>query len=507
MAQPLQSLNLVAPAFMGVNTEDSPIAQDTSFAEVADNAIIDRRGRLAARKGNSVITEDVAVLDGDYITNIHEFYDNNRNEIIFSTGNNKIMTGLETLVDVTPAGYTITDNDWKIVNFNDHAYFFQRGHEPLVYSADLGALTKMSEVPGAVMGVEQHSHEVCAAYGRLWVVGNETDDTIIYWSDLLIGQDFEGGTSGSINVSEAWPNGFDVVVAVASYNDFLVIFGENNTLVYAGASSPANMELSDTIPGVGCVDRKSVQSIGTDLLFLTPTGLRGLGRTIQEKSSPLSDLSRNIKQELIANTIESKVSVSTVYSPENYFYLLCFPDLNLVYCFDVRTSLENGAYRVTRWPSVDFHAFHRDRNGDIYIGCEDGIGLYKDYTDNGNPYRFRYFSPGLTFGDSSKIKMLKKIRPTLIGGDYTDIFLKWSYDFSQDHSSSTFRTKDSGSSFFNESEYTESSYASNGETISRVSLNTTGFGTVVSVGLESDIDGVPLSIQEMNVLALIGKTI
>lgn len=225
MAQPLQSLNLVAPAFMGVNTEDSPIAQDTSFAEVADNAIIDRRGRLAARKGNSVITEDVTLLDGDYITNIHEFYDNNRNEIIFSTGNNKIMMGLDTLVDVTPAGYTITDNDWKIVNFNDHAYFFQRGHEPLVYSEDLGSLTKMSEVPGAVMGADQYSHEVCAAYGRLWVVGNETDDTIIYWSDLLIGQDFDGGSSGSINVSEAWPNGFDVVVAIAAYNDFLVIFG------------------------------------------------------------------------------------------------------------------------------------------------------------------------------------------------------------------------------------------------------------------------------------------
>jgi hypothetical protein len=41
MAQPLQSINLVAPAFKGINTEDSPLAQDTSFAEVADNAIIE----------------------------------------------------------------------------------------------------------------------------------------------------------------------------------------------------------------------------------------------------------------------------------------------------------------------------------------------------------------------------------------------------------------------------------------------------------------------------------
>ena len=40
MAQELTSINLVAPAFKGINTEDSPLAQDPSFAEVADNAVI-----------------------------------------------------------------------------------------------------------------------------------------------------------------------------------------------------------------------------------------------------------------------------------------------------------------------------------------------------------------------------------------------------------------------------------------------------------------------------------
>ena len=75
MAQPLQSINLVAPAFKGINTEDSPLAQDTAFAEVADNAIIDRSGRLASRKGNTVSTTNKTVLGTDYLHNIHEFYD------------------------------------------------------------------------------------------------------------------------------------------------------------------------------------------------------------------------------------------------------------------------------------------------------------------------------------------------------------------------------------------------------------------------------------------------
>ena len=62
MAQQLNSINLVAPAFKGINTEDSPLAQDPSFAEVADNAVIDRRGRIAARKGLSVTTTNKTQL-------------------------------------------------------------------------------------------------------------------------------------------------------------------------------------------------------------------------------------------------------------------------------------------------------------------------------------------------------------------------------------------------------------------------------------------------------------
>ena len=507
MAQPLQSINLVAPAFMGINTEDSPIAQDTSFAEVADNAIIDRRGRLASRKGNSLLSSNKTVLGTDYLHKIHEFYDSANNEVIFSTGNNKIMTGTTTLVDATPAGYTITDNDWNIINFNEHAYFFQRGYEPLVYSNALGSLTKMSDVPSSHVSADQYCAEVLAAYGRLFVVGNATNDNIIYWSDLLVGHNFNSGSSGSIDVSKAWPNGFDKVVALAAHNDFLIVFGENNIIVYSGADSPASMAIHDTITGVGCVDKSSIQNIGTDLLFLTPTGLRGLGRTIQEKSLPITDLSRNIKQELIANTLATATPVSTVYSPENYFYLLCFADLSLVYCFDVRATLENGAYRVTRWPSVDFKSFHRDRNGAIYIGCENGLGKYDTYRDNGQPYRFRYFSPGLTFGDPAKIKMLKKIRPTLIGGNNSDIFLKWSYDFSTDTSSSTFRTSSDTPGYYGQSEYTDSDFSAEAEVLSRNSLNTTGYGSVISVGLETDINGYGLSIQEMNVLALLGKSI
>ena len=75
MAQELKSINLVAPGFKGINTEDSPLSQDPSFAETADNAVIDKRGRIAARKGLNVTTTNKTQLGSDYLSAIKEFRD------------------------------------------------------------------------------------------------------------------------------------------------------------------------------------------------------------------------------------------------------------------------------------------------------------------------------------------------------------------------------------------------------------------------------------------------
>ena len=84
MAQELKSINLVAPGFKGINTEDSPLSQDPSFAEVADNAVIDKRGRIAARKGYNVTTTNKTELGSDNLSAIKEFRDANGNTKIFS---------------------------------------------------------------------------------------------------------------------------------------------------------------------------------------------------------------------------------------------------------------------------------------------------------------------------------------------------------------------------------------------------------------------------------------
>jgi hypothetical protein len=505
MAQPLQSINLVAPAFKGVNTEDSPIAQDPSYADVADNAVIDKRGRIAARKGIDVVTTDKTELGTDYVHKIHYFYDDAGNEVVFTAGNNKIMTGTTTLTDVTPGSYTITANNWKIVNFNDKAYFFQRGYDPLVYDNATGLRT-FTVANGTATAATLKCHEALAAYGRLWIVDNATDTQTIYWSDLLTGTDFTGGSSGSIDVSKAWPDGYDEVRALAAHNNTLIIFGKHSILVYGGASSPASMALVDTVAGVGCICRNSVQHIGTDVLFMSNTGLRSLGRTIQEKSLPLSDLSLNVKTEIISLISNRTLPTASVYSPENSFYIIVFPDQLTAYCFDLKGRLENGAYRVTRWTSIPHKSFEVKTDGTVYIGTVDGLGTYSSYSDNTTAYRFRYYSPGLTFGDPAKTKLLKKLRPTLVGATGATVFMKWSYDLATDFKTYEFTVGNQVPAYYGVDEFAIGEFTG-GELTTRNSVQATGNGSIITIGLEADINGSALSLQEINVLALMGKTV
>lgn len=510
MAQQLQNITVAAPGFAGLNTQDSPINIDPSFASIADNCVIDKLGRIGARKGwEAVSTNGSSVLGSSRgIEMVYEFIDNSGDKVVVSAGNNKLFTGTTTLTDATPTGYTPTANNWKAVTLNDHVYLFQRDHE-YVLGTDHGGSFVLEEhsAHSHATGTPPEANEVLAAYGRLWAADITGNKHTVYWSDTLNGHHWTGGTSGSLDVTTVWPTGFDEITALAAHNGFLIIFGKKSILVYSGASSPASMTLTDTVEGVGCIARDSVQHTGTDILFLSETGVRSFGRTIQEKSMPMRDISKNVRTDLLSLIPLQTNPIKSLYSSEEAFYLLTLPDSNTVYCFDMRTALPDGSQRATTWSGMYPLSFAVLEGGEIYIGISSGIVQYEGYMDGAVKYEMRYFSNPMDFGNTSNLKFLKKFNLTIIGGQNTPTTLNWGYDYTANYTKQAFTFGSSNIGEYGVSEYNTTAEYTSSILINTPKVNTSGSGEVVTIGIEAEVNGAAFSIQKIDIHALLGRLI
>ncbi len=51
MAQPTQTASIAAPGFFGLNIQESAVSLSSGFALEANNCVVDRYGRIGARRG------------------------------------------------------------------------------------------------------------------------------------------------------------------------------------------------------------------------------------------------------------------------------------------------------------------------------------------------------------------------------------------------------------------------------------------------------------------------
>jgi len=266
------------------------------------------------------------------------------------------------------------------------------------------------------------------------------------------------------------------------------------------------MKIADTIVGIGCIARDSVQVTGTDLIFLSDSGVRSLKRTVQEKSAPMTDISSNIRTELTTYILSETDNIFSVYSPEEAFYLLHLPTTNITYCFDMRAPLEDGAHRVTQWDTIGPQALCRTRSGTLLLGKGLGIAKYDGYSDNGSAYQMSYFTNYIDFGAPSNLKLLKNLKITVIGGSATDVTLNWGYDYSYAYKKKRFTLSTQVIAEYNIAEYNIGEFNA-GVLVNRPTVNASGGGQVVQLGVEAEINGSQVSIQRLTAQAIIGRTI
>ncbi len=520
MAKPLVTASLVAPAFLGLNTQESSVANDPRFALEANNCVIDEFGRLGARKGWSYRT-----TSGGTSTNLlgmHPFLDITGVNTLVSWSVDTFYTGLATLTERTPTTTdTITAGNWQGVTLNDRAYFFQRGYKPLYYTNET--------TPNEFKSIDQHAdydgtaplaNIVLSAYGRLWAADTTTNKTTVYFSDLLNGAKWGSGSAGSLNISGVLPKGSDVITGLAAHNGFLIVFCKDNIIIYQdedsfqGSFDVNTLRLVEVIKGVGCIARDSIQSTGIDIGFLSATGIRALGRTIQEKSAPMNDLTKNVRDTFmdIVNREASLDLVKSCYFPDEAIYIISLPEAKTQFVFDTRTTLEDASLRCTTWNNLDHTDYVYDAtNKAMYLTQVDGIAEYRSYQDNGSGYPMSYFTNHFDLGAANVNKMLKKAAITAIGSSGQDFSLKVGYDYNTSYFSTPFTLKE-----LNVAEYGIAEYGANAATVAeynlgvsldRLAASVSGSGDIVQIGIETHIDGAPLSVQKLDVYAKQGRII
>ena len=539
MAGRLQSSSISAPGFLGVNTQESSVDLSSGYALEAYNCVIDKFGRIGARRGWTKVN---SALNTDLASNKVEFLYNLPNpDVTFAGGNNKLFTragGSATLVtavdgtvaDVAGTGttaYTITANEWMGASIvfgegptaKPHAYLAQAGHLPLVYHqlgadhAHTGAygfnlLSDAGSVPTTYASASDFKPNiVIGAYGRTWWADVANDKQTLYFSALLDGTNLATGDSGYLSLVDVFPNG-DEIVGIAPHNGFLIIFGKRNIAIYANPIDVTTLVLSDLVANIGCIARDSIVNTGTDVMFLSESGVRSLSRVIQEKSAPINDVSFNVRDELVA-FVESETNrekIKATYYPKDAFYLLTLPTSKYVYCFDLRGRLENGAARVTIWDGIEPAALHVTYTGDLFVGKEGYIGKYFGFTDNADTYRLRYYTNFFDLGAPTSLKFLKKANFVIVGGIGQNVALKYGFDYINSYRSITKQLRTGTVFQYNIGEYAIAEYSS-GLVLEEVQSNLGGSGSIMQLGFEADINTAPLSIQKIDIYVKAGKTI
>jgi len=542
MSKALQVSSVSAPGFLGLNTQDPSLEISNGFAGVALNCVIDKFGRVGARQGYENINTSSGTLGANEVTVIHELIQTDGTLTVLLFGNGKLfklglatagavseyniaeygsngvplaeytqgIAGLGTILELTYGGPATAPvfnaGNWQAASLNGIVYFFQINNDPIIYDPAVSTTTyrRVTEKSG-YLGTVPSANVAISAYGRIWAANTTTNNTTVSFSDLLSGFVWSTGTSGTLDVSRVWSNGADEIMGLAAHNGFLFIFGRRQILIYANATTPSTMALSDTISSVGCIARDTIQNTGKDVVFLSGSGLRSVLRTVQEKSAPLGDLSKNIRNDfLTVIASESDTQLRSVYSEQNGFYLLTCPSSQKVFCFDTKVTLEDGSYRVTMWDNIAPKSFCSRRNGDLLIGQTGFVSKYTGYQDDGLPYRMEYYTNNADLGNDGQTSIIKKIKVLVVGGSNQAISVFWGYDFSSSYQSQTISIPTQAVSEYGIGEYNIAEFAT-GITLQELTAYGSGSGKVVQTGFEINVNGLPISFQKIEIQTKSGK--
>ena len=554
MPAPLAPIRIRNPGNRGLNTEQAQQLIETSWATTLRNAEFDENGRAFCRQGwtKKTTTYTGTSPGANNIVSMFCYEDGENAPMVFSSANLDLFYGETEMVNVTGAITAPTGNDWQFVQWTSNAtgsasgtgaittsktsyvIAVQQGHTPiksLVTDITPGSVTIGNFADMSGTGLP--TGNCCAVgYGRLWIA--DADRLEVNACGILDETDWNTGNF-YFNTEAYWPNGTDYIVAMTFFQDWLIVFGSRSILIYSGLADPGTtFELVDSLDGVGLMSRDAFVNIGSDVIFLSDSGLRSLQRTIQNEKAPVQEMANQVSNALALKAYGNEGRIKMTYDQYRGMILLLIKDTSAreMYMFDVKglevrnqfgsAYLDPQRIKVSRWDwPTNVMAF--GSNGNLYGGFRNSadsnnavIGVYGGYTDNGDTYQFEYKSPWIDLnvgaeqqsGQGAFYVIPKSGVLNTVGGDGETILISYAYDYSTSANTTTVTLNDitGDTALWGVAKWGEDRWGFNIETeLNQDRFYTTRFGQVFQIGTEVTINGNKIGLQQLDIFLKRGR--
>lgn len=256
------------------------------------------------------------------------------------------------------------------------------------------------------------------------------------------------GKPGSIAVSSRFkPLGFtdagaweaqvaDEIVGLHTFRDYLYIFCRNSIYRVVNLESQKQATIRPVTMKIGCLDGRSIQEIGGDVLFLADDGLRYLGATERIDDVSLNLVSGNIRP-IVSNVSTSQGPISSVVIPSKAQYRMFFTTTTGNRRGVIGTLQTNGQFSWATTDDMLVEALTMTTEGEdeqvFHIGSPK-IGTKRVYyhdvgdTFDGTDFVAEWKTPWFHMGDSAVRKALHFIEMYLETVGKASIELSITYD-------------------------------------------------------------------------------
>lgn len=519
----LLPVDIVAPGRLGLNTEQSAAVLGSEYCTVAQNAVIDVTGRLAARYGVGTYSS-TGFTTATQTQTLFEYNAGGgtyQKICIGSTGTAQQISNQWGVIGANQLGAgtasLASTNRWYCQNFNNKLIAFQSGQSPVVYSAG----TPLWNLVVASQGTVKVSNGVgSACFGRVWSC--RSDGHTIDYSGLLDETDWGSASSGTLDMSTIWVNGTDTVTAIFPFNAALVICGYKHIVMFTdgrGSSlgiDPTQMYVFDILTGTGCLSQWTVDAIGeSDIAFLSPNGVQSLQRLLADRNNPTQNFTKFVRSVFLADIADETYSnITGMYNPLLGQYFITLPNSATVWVLDLKRKyaddVGNICAVVTLW-NIKTYTIEVDHTYATYFGINGKVALYSGYADyTGTAFGFAYQSGHMNFqqqaGDqiSSRVKMLKRIEATVASAGGTNINLTWITDFGRATASASVALSSAGAN----AEYGLAEYGlaefGGGSALVQVKYPARGRGQYYQINISTSVSGA-FALQQMQLATKIGR--